>query len=106
MSIIHPNAIKAIAHSVDIPKLSDEAAKTLAPDVEYRLREVVQEALKFAKHCKRTKLTTEDINDALRLRNVEPVFGFGSRDPAKFLRVATHPELMYVQDMELNYHQV
>jgi transcription initiation factor TFIID subunit 6 len=42
MSIIHPNAIKAIAHSIDIPKLSDEAAKTLAPDVEYRLREVVQ----------------------------------------------------------------
>jgi len=42
MSIIQPNSIKAIAHSVDIPKLSDEAAKTLAPDVEYRLREVVQ----------------------------------------------------------------
>jgi transcription initiation factor TFIID subunit 6 len=42
MSIIHPSAIKAIAHSVDIPRLSDEAAKVLAPDVEYRLREVVQ----------------------------------------------------------------
>lgn len=42
MSIIHPNTIKAIAHSVDIPKLADDAAKTLAPDVEYRLREVVQ----------------------------------------------------------------
>lgn len=94
MSIIHPSAIKAIAHSVDIPRLSDEAAKVLAPDVEYRLREVVQvrmlpsltaecyssrlqnallsqEALKFAKHAKRTTLTTEDINNALRLRNVE-----------------------------------
>lgn len=42
MSIIHHNTIKAIAHSVDIPKLADDAAKTLAPDVEYRLREVVQ----------------------------------------------------------------
>jgi transcription initiation factor TFIID subunit 6 len=42
MSIIQPSSIQAIAHSVDIPKLSDEAAKTLAPDVEYRLREVVQ----------------------------------------------------------------
>ncbi|WIA30920.1 hypothetical protein OEZ86_000972 [Tetradesmus obliquus] len=106
MSIIHPNTIKAIAQSVDIPKLSDEAAQTLAPDVEYRLREVVQEALKFAKHAKRTKLTTEDINDALRLRNVEPLYGFGSRDPAKFLRVATHPELMYVRDPELSYHEL
>lgn len=42
MSIIQPDSIKAIAHSIDIPRLSDEAAKTLAPDVEYRLREVVQ----------------------------------------------------------------
>lgn len=42
MSIIQPDSIKAIAHSVDITRLSDDAARTLAPDVEYRLREVVQ----------------------------------------------------------------
>lgn len=30
-----------------------------------------QEALKFAKHSKRLKVTTEDINNALRLRNAE-----------------------------------
>jgi transcription initiation factor TFIID subunit 6 len=42
MSIISPDSIKAIANSVDIHKLSDDAANTLAPDVEYRLREVVQ----------------------------------------------------------------
>jgi transcription initiation factor TFIID subunit 6 len=42
MSFIDPSAIQAIAHSVEVPKLSDEAARTLAPDVEYRLREVIQ----------------------------------------------------------------
>ncbi|KAF8068263.1 TAF6 [Scenedesmus sp. PABB004] len=106
MSIIQPAAIKAIAHSVQLERLSDEAAKTLAPDVEYRLREVVQEALKFAKHAKRTTLTAADVNDALRLRNVEPVYGFAGRDPAKFSRVATHPELMYVRDPEMSYHEL
>lgn len=37
---------------------------------------------------------------------LQPLYGFGSRDPAKFLRVATHPELMYVRDPELNFQQV
>lgn len=42
MSFITPGTVQAIAHSLDIPLLSDEAAKALAPDVEYKLREVIQ----------------------------------------------------------------
>lgn len=86
MSYIPPDTIKAIAHSISIPNLTDEAAKALAPDVEYHVREVVQDALKFAKHSKRTRLNTEDVNNALRLRNVEPLYGFANKDPAKFIR--------------------
>jgi hypothetical protein len=41
-SYIKADTIQAIAHSVDIPKLTPDAAKALAPDVEYRMREVVQ----------------------------------------------------------------
>lgn len=41
-SFITHASIQAIAHSLDIPKLSDEAAKALAPDVDYRLREIIQ----------------------------------------------------------------
>lgn len=39
---MRPATIKALAHSLDITNLSDEAAKHLAPDVEYRLREIIQ----------------------------------------------------------------
>lgn len=42
MSFITPASVQAIAHSIDIPNLSDEAAKALAPDVEYRMREIIQ----------------------------------------------------------------
>ena len=31
----------------------------------------LQEASKFARHSKRSRLTTEDVNNALKLRNVE-----------------------------------
>jgi histone H3/H4 len=106
MSFIHPETIQAIGQSIDIHNLLPEAARALAPDVEYRLREVIQEALKFTKHCRRQKLTTEDVNNALRMRNVEPMYGFShSMDPAKFVRAAGHPELFFVEDPELNFDQ-
>lgn len=58
----------------------------LASDTEYRVREIIQEAMKFMKHAKRDKLTTGDINAALRLRNVEQLYGYSGDDKAKFER--------------------
>lgn len=70
--------IHVIAQSVpNLPPLRDDAAAALAPDAEYRIREVIQDALKFMRHAKRRHMTTGDINSALRLRNVEPLYGFG-----------------------------
>lgn len=42
MSLIAPDSLKAIAESVGIADLSDDVAKLLAPDAEYRLREIAQ----------------------------------------------------------------
>lgn len=42
MSFVQPSTIRAIAQSLEVGAVSDEAAKALSPDMEYRLREVVQ----------------------------------------------------------------
>lgn len=42
MSFIQPSSIQNIALSIDITRLSADAAKGLASDAEYRLRELVQ----------------------------------------------------------------
>lgn len=42
MSFVSTSTIDDIAHSLDISKLSHEAAKALAPDAEYRMRELIQ----------------------------------------------------------------
>lgn len=42
MSFVQPSTIHAIAQSLEVGTISDEAAKALSPDVEYRLREIVQ----------------------------------------------------------------
>lgn len=57
--------------------LTANAAAILASDAEYRLREIIQDSVKFMKHSKRSRLRPEDVNAALRLRNVAPTFGFG-----------------------------
>ena len=99
--VVSRNSIKVIAESVGIAHLKDEVADALAPDVEYRLRDLVQEALKFAKHGRRETLTTDDINYALRLRNCEPLYGFASADAPRFCRALT-PGVFYLEDPELN----
>ncbi len=55
----------------------------------------LKEATKFMKHSKRNKLTTEDINNALRLRNVETLYGFTtSKEPIHFIKAAgKHPRI-------------
>lgn len=51
--------------------VSEEAVKALAVDIEFRISEIVQEATKFMRHAKRTVLTVDDINHAIRVRSVE-----------------------------------
>lgn len=71
MSIVPKETIEVIAQSVGIPSLGADVALALAPDVEYRLREIMQESIKCMRHAKRTVLTADDVDSALSLRNVE-----------------------------------
>eukprot|EP01119_Soliformovum_irregulare_P010268 TRINITY_DN2517_c0_g1_i1.p1 TRINITY_DN2517_c0_g1~~TRINITY_DN2517_c0_g1_i1.p1 ORF type:complete len:374 (+),score=61.38 TRINITY_DN2517_c0_g1_i1:23-1144(+) len=73
-------SIRLIAKQHQIPSVKEEVTAALAPDAEYRIREIIQEATKFMRHSKRGILTTEDVNHALKLRNVEPIYGVQSRD--------------------------
>lgn len=70
-SIVAKEAIEVIAQSIGITNLSPDVSQTLAPDVEYRLREIIQEAIKCMRHSRRTALTAHDVDTALILRNVE-----------------------------------
>lgn len=106
MSILPKETIEVIAQSIGISNLSPDVAQALAPDVEYRLREIMQEAIKCMRHSKRTTLTTEDVNSALRLRNVEPVYGFASGDPLRFKRAVGHTDLFYIDDKDLEFKDV
>eukprot|EP00740_Mantoniella_antarctica_P007300 CAMPEP_0181350554 /NCGR_PEP_ID=MMETSP1106-20121128/1324_1 /TAXON_ID=81844 /ORGANISM="Mantoniella antarctica, Strain SL-175" /LENGTH=503 /DNA_ID=CAMNT_0023463027 /DNA_START=148 /DNA_END=1656 /DNA_ORIENTATION=- len=102
-----PASVKVIAETVGIENLSDEVARALAPDVEYRLREVIQDACKFMRHSKRAQLSTEDVNSSLRLRNVESLYGFpAGAGPIAFAEVPGQPGLFYQEQTEIELKDV
>jgi len=71
---IYVDSVKAMAESVGISNMQDEAAKELAEDITYRLRHILQDAVKFMEKGKRSKLSTEDFDNALKVKNMEVSF--------------------------------
>ncbi|XP_010254144.1 PREDICTED: transcription initiation factor TFIID subunit 6 isoform X2 [Nelumbo nucifera] len=106
MSIVPKETIEVIAQSIGINNLSPDVALALAPDVEYRVREIMQEAIKCMRHSKRTTLTADDVDSALSLRNVEPIYGFASGDPLRFKRAVGHKDLFYIDDKDVEFKDV
>ncbi|RGB27301.1 hypothetical protein C1646_769294 [Rhizophagus diaphanus] len=101
------DTIKITAETVGVTNLKDKVAAALANDVEYRVHEIIQEANKFMRHSKRTRLTGEDINNALRVRNVDPLYGFSLNDNSKFQRITNNQhDLFYVEDDEWEFESV
>ncbi|ONI13484.1 hypothetical protein PRUPE_4G224900 [Prunus persica] len=106
MSNVPKEAIEVVAQSIGISNLSPDVALALTPDVEYRVREIMQEAIKCMRHSRRTVLTTDDVDSALKLRNVEPIYGFASGDPLRFKRAAGHKDLFYIDDNDVEFKDV
>nr|KJB62937.1 hypothetical protein B456_009G444100 [Gossypium raimondii] len=106
MSNIPKEAIEVIAQSIGITNLSPDVALSLAPDVEYRVQEIMQEAIKCMRHSRRTVLTADDVDSALNLRNVEPICGFASRDALRFKKAAGHKDLFYIDDKDVEFKEV
>ena len=77
-------------------------------DVEYRIHQVLQEALKFMKHAKRTVLTTADISHALRVLDVEPLYGYDTTRPIRFGEASLGPgqPMFYVEDDEIDFEKL
>lgn len=109
MNVYNQDAIKDVADALGISNLNDEVAKTLAQDVEYRIHAIVQEANKFMRHAKRTTMRTSDISHALRVLNVEPLYGFAANNPVKYREAPLapgQPPIYYVDDEEVEFEKI
>jgi transcription initiation factor TFIID subunit 6 len=109
MSHVRADTIEAIADGLGIAGLSREAAAALAPQVDVRLREVIQDAAKVARASKRACLIASDVDAALAARGAAPLLGHGGaggRDAARFARAAGTADVFYAVDRVTGWDEV
>lgn len=121
-SVYPTDTIRDVAESLGINGMKESVAAALAADVEYRIREIVQDATKFMRHSKRDQLKTTDIDAALRARNIEPIYGFlpsssgrsSASNPSRYtagptfrrVQTASGVPLHYVEDEEIDFDKI
>ncbi|POW04557.1 hypothetical protein PSTT_10334, partial [Puccinia striiformis] len=78
--------------------LSDEAATALSADVEFRLTQLIE--CQVHATFQETNLLVEDVDYALRAKNIEPLWGFASTDTLSFRRTTSAVGNLYFVDEE------
>ncbi|KAL2146544.1 hypothetical protein VTI28DRAFT_3434 [Corynascus sepedonium] len=103
----NPDNVRDVADAIGI-SLSDEPLRVLAQDVEYRIGQVIVESLRFMRAANRTTLTVQDVSLALKVLDVEPLYGYESTRPLRYGEASLGPgqPLFYIDDEEVDFEKV
>ncbi|RLN72345.1 hypothetical protein BBJ28_00009819 [Nothophytophthora sp. Chile5] len=106
MSMLRPETLQVVAQSLGLDDLSPTCVQELLPEVELRVREVIQDALKFQRHSRRAQLDPTHINQALQARNLESLYGFTAPGAVKYRQCEERETLFFAEDEELELAEV
>ncbi|KAJ3450005.1 taf6-like RNA polymerase ii p300/cbp-associated factor-associated factor [Anaeramoeba flamelloides] len=91
------DSLNLISSEKNLPRVPNSIAIYLLQDIEDQLCDLIRDSLKFMHHSKRERLTTKDINFALKTRNQKPLYGY---DKSLVLRKTTkHKSLKSQKNM-------
>ncbi|KAK8814131.1 hypothetical protein WA158_007993 [Blastocystis sp. Blastoise] len=89
--------VKNIAEDIKI-SISEQVARDLSFKIEYRLKELIQDASKFMIHSKRDTLQVSDVKNALQLRKIDTIYGFSSKEVYHFEQHKVSPEVALIKN--------
>lgn len=102
--MLFPNEIiKTYAERNNV-KISDDVYDILSTELEYQLRELIQEANKLRLFSMKRKLTVSHINNALKANNCQPIFGYSENSTFLNFKPSRRGEgnTFYIPDDEIN----
>jgi len=105
MSILDKKSIQIIAQSHEINQLDEDLAQAIASEAEFRIREIIQEGLKFMKHSKRKVLTCRDLGSAFKQLNIDRPYGYPSSSSIKYTHLPGTDDLWILQDKSVDLKQ-
>ena len=69
---------------------------------------MIVEALRFMRAAKRTTMIVQDISQALKVLDVEPLYGYESTRPLRYGEASLGPgqPLFYIEDEEVDFEKL
>ncbi|KAI1206901.1 TAF-domain-containing protein [Annulohypoxylon truncatum] len=101
------DTVRDVAESVGASKIGDDSLRTLTQDTEYRMGQVIVESLRGMRNSERDNMSVQDTSGALRVLDVEPMFGYDSNRPLKYGEANLGSQaLYYVEDEEIELEKM
>ncbi|KXJ29986.1 TAF6-like RNA polymerase II p300/CBP-associated factor-associated factor 65 kDa subunit 6L [Exaiptasia diaphana] len=106
-TLLSPDSINLFAETIGVVGLPNSLSKSLAEDATFRIRHVIQTASQYMKHAKRRRLTTDDLNRALQICSIEPIYGYGSSEEMPFRNTTVkETEIFFVEEKDVSVREL